>query len=502
MRYSLLYRDAENVSSSADIDSVRLAIYDLNIDRSVRAFCKNASEAERFLSVLSEPLTCVNDINYRVGILRDLLLFPKLLEGLSSVLKGYDSLRSETEEMAGKIFRYGSADSAAATLDCAYERVYIYAHFFRNVAAYISELDALLSEYDVKSEGLNAIKSFCNEVANDPSIAEAEACAEKFRNETAEGYRFTLSISSDSLLRMNRAELISLEQRKKEKFDPIAVFKRKKKEEIPSSVEIGSSAADNIDTALSYALETLADSFEVLANELYMRLFGMSDELKFFGAASDIEKALNAAELPICYPTVLDAECNLLNTVGICDILLINEGKNRRSIVSNDISLATDKDGILVRGDNNCGKTSFLRSIGTAQLFAQAGLFVCAEEFEASVRYGIFSHFSSAEKEFTDNDAAGRFEGEVKDIAEMLGRLKKYSLVLLNETFQTTAYKEGADGMKLILDALPLTKTKYIFVTHMLSVFKLFEGSGANNAITLKTGENENKYKLIPFKFA
>ena len=136
--------------------------------------------------------------------------------------------------------------------------------------------------------------------------------------------------------------------------------------------------------------------------------------------------------------------------------------------------------------------------MGAAQLFAQAGLFVCAEEFTTSVRYGIFSHFSSAEKEFEDNDAAGRFEGEVKDIAVMISKLRPYSLVLLNETFQTTAYKEGAEGMKLILDALPLNGSKYIFVTHMLSVFKLF-GENSNEAVMLKTGEDCEKYKLIPF---
>ena len=113
-------------------------------------------------------------------------------------------------------------------------------------------------------------------------------------------------------------------------------------------------------------------------------------------------------------------------------------------------------------------------------------------------RYGIFSHFSSAEKEFEDNDAAGRFEGEVKDIAAMIDKLRPYSLILLNETFQTTAYTEGAEGMKLILDALPMNGSKYIFVTHMLTVFKLF-GEDSAEAVMLKTGEDCEKYKLIPF---
>ena len=141
-------------------------------------------------------------------------------------------------------------------------------------------------------------------------------------------------------------------------------------------------------------------------------------------------------------------------------------------------------------GDNNCGKTSFLRAVGSAILFAQNGLFVCADSMKVSVRSGIFSHFSSEEKDFTDSsDAAGRFEGEVIDIARIVNALTPYSLVLLNETFQTTAYREGALGMKEILDVFPEINVKYIFVTHMKAIFPLFE---KGEVTVLKA----DKYKL------
>ena len=52
--------------------------------------------------------------------------------------------------------------------------------------------------------------------------------------------------------------------------------------------------------------------------------------------------------------------------------------------------------------------------------------------------------------------------------------------------------------MKLILDALPINGSKYIFVTHMLTVFKLFNNS-ADNVVMLKTGEDGVKYKLVPY---
>ena len=500
MRYSLLYAggggDGVNAESS---QGIREAIYNLNIDRMVESACQSAINGEYFLSVLSKPLTEVGDVTYRREILQDLIDSPAVLDGLISVFKGYDSLREESEEMAKGIFRYGAGHSVDAMIDCAYERAYISAHFMRNVVAYINGISSVLSELTPASEGLRRLKEFCDRVTADGLIADAERTAELFQNETAENYRFRINLYHDALLRLERAELTDIVPKRKERFNPLSALKPKKKEEIPSVVDIGTSAADNVDNATAFALEELADYYDAFGNGLFRRLYGMGEELRFFKAAYDLYKRLTDAGLPICYPTVLPAESNTMRAKGICDILLLGEGKDHSTIVPNDAVMGSGAEGILVRGDNNCGKTSFLRSVGTAQLFAQSGLFVCAEEFTASVRYGIFSHFSSAEKEFEDkNDAAGRFEGEVRDIAALLRKLRPYSLVLLNETFQTTAYREGAEGMKLILDALPINGTKYVFVTHMLTVFKLF-GESADNVVMLKTGEDGVKYKLVPY---
>ena len=122
---------------------------------------------------------------------------------------------------------------------------------------------------------------------------------------------------------------------------------------------------------------------------------------------------------------------------------------------------------MIVRGGNGTGKTVFLRSVGTAQLIAQAGLPVCADSARVAIRRGVYTHFSSAEEDFTAGDTAGRFEGEVRAVSAIMDVLTDGSLLLLNETFQTTAYAEGADAMAGILSVLPELGTKYIFVTHL-----------------------------------
>ncbi len=65
-------------------------------------------------------------------------------------------------------------------------------------------------------------------------------------------------------------------------------------------------------------------------------------------------------------------------------------------VVGNSIK-AAGKDLIMITGANQGGKTTFLRSIGQAQLMMQCGMFVAAEFFSANLCEGIFTHFKREE---------------------------------------------------------------------------------------------------------
>ena len=187
----------------------------------------------------------------------------------------------------------------------------------------------------------------------------------------------------------------------------------------------------------------------------------------------------------MCIPTPLPMEEDCFRTKGIYDLHLLLEGMPIDSITRNDVTIE-GCDGTLIRGANSTGKTCTIRSIGTAILFAQAGLPVCADSAEISIRDTIFCQFSSAEKDFDASDAAGRFEGEVKEVAAILDLVTPWSLILFNETFQTTAYAEGAAGMKDILESLPQAGCRYIFVTHM----PIFDKMNGDRILKLQFGKD------------
>ena len=64
---------------------------------------------------------------------------------------------------------------------------------------------------------------------------------------------------------------------------------------------------------------------------------------------------------------------------------------NQRT-VGNDIE-ADGKNLIIVTGANQGGKTTFLRSLGLAQLMMQSGMFVPAARIQPNIVDGVFTHF-------------------------------------------------------------------------------------------------------------
>lgn len=494
MSISLLYRDIKNKKSDAKVSlSMREVIYNLNIDKVTQSACQNKKSAEYFLHTLCNPLDNISDIKYRNEILKDFIEMPSLLNALILLFKSFDNLQNENKEMTDEIFRYGIPVSLQGLMDCTYEQLYINAHFARRVIAYFSELHDCFSEYDVKSEGLAEMKNYCAKMIKDSNIEKVESIAESFKNETVDKYNFTINAEFDEILNTVSCTISEISDKKNEKEN---IIKRlfKKKTDIPEKIDISSAAADNSAGIITESMAALSDIFHDISVGIYNTFYGIGDELQFYFTACELEKYISSNGMHYSYPEVLAKEENCYFSEDLYDPLLLNEGKNQSNIVTNSLNIPQECAGILAKGDNNCGKTSFLRSVGYSVIFAQGGLFVCAKNLRLSLRSGIFTHFSSAEKELSD-DAAGRFEGEVKDIVKIMDNIRPYSLLMLNETFQTTAYQEGAQGMKTILDILPLLNIKYIFVTHMQTMFSICQDE---NILKLKAGEGKDKYKMIP----
>lgn len=184
-------------------------------------------------------------------------------------------------------------------------------------------------------------------------------------------------------------------------------------------------------------------------------------ELGFYLGCLNLRDELTKRRVPTCFPVPAPIgtprfECRGLRDVGLCLA-------TSQEVAGNDVA-ADGKALIVITGANEGGKSTFLRSVGTAQLMMQAGMFVTAETFGADVRDGIFTHFQRAEDATLTH---GRLEEELARMSTIVEHIGSTSLLLCNESFASTNELEGSQIARGIVHAMVESGVRVFFVTHL-----------------------------------
>jgi len=185
-------------------------------------------------------------------------------------------------------------------------------------------------------------------------------------------------------------------------------------------------------------------------------------ELGFYLGCLNLHEALDRQGEPTCMPEPVPAGQAALAAQGLYDASLsLVIGATRA--VGSELE-ADGKRLIVITGANRGGKSTFLRSLGLAQLMMQAGMFVPARSFRADVRRGLFTHFRR------DEDItlrSGKLDEELRRMSSLIDQVEPNSLVLLNESFASTNEREGSEIGREIVRALLESGVKVGYVTHM-----------------------------------
>ena len=459
MRFSILYR-------SVPTEDHGNIIYDLSIDRSVANFSRERRKNEYFCSVLARPLNNREDICYRREILGDFMRHEGLLPALKTLFNRYDKLKSDWLELKGT-GEYSREDKGSeAMLDYTYSSLKVTALFPKTIISFFKSVVDTLSSYDIASKGLCALRDHAGELLANSSLARISEIASLFMYNSPWDYDFELTMTQDDTLGVQYAMISGITKREKKKSSILSILSKKGKEEGIIENKSGIAGEDALDI-LGEALFVIDKLLEDITDNVYSDLYGLSAELDFYEVALKYTAFIEERKTEFCYP---EFSCDSMELGGLKDLFLLTESEE--TVYPNDLVLR-DVKGALIKGKNNTGKTTFLRSIATAQLFFQAGLPVTACSAALPVYSGVYTHFSGAEEEFSVGDSSGRFEGEVKAVADIMNRINKGSLVILNETFQTTSYDEGSQAMSHILSAIGKLECRYIFVTHLTELFDM-----------------------------
>lgn len=163
--------------------------------------------------------------------------------------------------------------------------------------------------------------------------------------------------------------------------------------------------------------------------------------------------------------------------------------------VSNTVTL-TSGQGIVVTGANQGGKSTFLRSLGIAQVLCQAGMFVPAGQYPLHAYQDLFTHFTRRE-DATMN--MGKFEEELKRMEEILYYAGENTLILLNESFATTTEVTAYQiAMDLFHTCLEHCVTVWM-VTHITKFAKELFQEKREDVLFLSAGriaEKEIRFKM------
>ena len=209
-------------------------------------------------------------------------------------------------------------------------------------------------------------------------------------------------------------------------------------------------------------------------------------ELAFYVGALNLHAKLHELGVPTVMPQPVPAGEGTRHAVGLCDpCLALNMG---HAVVGN--TLAGDgKPLLVVTGANQGGKSSFLRSLGLAQLMMQSGMFVAADSFAAELCRGLFTHYKREEDKTM---TSGKLDEELARISAIADAITPNALLLLNESFASTNELEGAEIARQIVTALCERSIRVCFVTHLFAFAHALFSEGRADTLFLCAERHED----------
>lgn len=203
-------------------------------------------------------------------------------------------------------------------------------------------------------------------------------------------------------------------------------------------------------------------------------------ELGFYICCLNLHAQLVDNGMPLCFPEPVSADQAALSCHGLYDVCLGLRLADRA--VGNDV-VADGKSLVMITGANQGGKSTFLRSVGLAQLMMQSGMCVGAESFRTNICTGVFTHYS---REEDATMTCGKLEEELRRMSEIVDHLKPRSVLLFNESFAATNEREGSQIARDVIRALVNSDIKILFVTHLFDLAHGLYGECADAALFLR----------------
>jgi hypothetical protein len=227
-------------------------------------------------------------------------------------------------------------------------------------------------------------------------------------------------------------------------------------------------------------LNRVANAVAQSADHIESFFNALRQELAFYVGCLNLAGQLAQLGEPIAFPQPAPANERQHSFSGLYDVALALTMKQK--VVGNTIA-AAGKGLVMITGANQGGKSTFLRSIGLAQVMMQCGMFVPAEAFSANVGCGLFTHYKREEDASMES---GKFNEEMSRMSAIIDAISPNALILFNESFAATNEREGSEIARQIVSALLEKRIKVFFVTHLYELARGFYEQKTANTLFLR----------------
>ncbi len=339
-----------------------------------------------------------------------------------------------------------------------------------------------------RSEGFSRLFGMLKQELNDDYFAEIEQHLKRLK------FRDGVLISAE-LGKGNKGKSYVL---RKPNYDPRGWLARLLAERAPAYTfhlhprdEAGAQALSQLnDRGVNLVANALAQSTDRIVSFFQM----LRTELGFYIASLNLHARLEELGEPMCLPTPEAAGSRRLHFTSLYDAPLALS--MARKVVGNDVG-ADRRNLVIITGANTGGKSTFLRSVGQAQLMMQAGIFVAAGEFAGEICQAIVTHYKREEDASMES---GKWDEELSRMSQIVDHLRANTLVLYNESFASTNEREGSEIARQIVSALLERNVKVFFVTHLYHFARGFFEREAADVLFLRAErrpDGTRPFKLI-----